>query len=92
MADKQAEAVAPPTYNDAIQHPNASYPKQPGTNPGMVQPPYPTQPGVNPGYPPYPQQQGGIAPYAQPGQPAYPPGVSNLRQLVLFHRVLLFVI
>jgi len=69
MADKQAEAVAPPSYNDAI------YPKQPGTNPGMVQPPYPTQPGVNIHNvnPPYPHQ-GGIAPYSQPGQPAYPPG------------------
>jgi len=59
MADKQAEAMAPPAYNDAM--------KQPATNPGMVNPPYPTQA-------PYPQQ-GFAAPYPpQPGQPPYPPG------------------
>ena len=62
MADKQAEAMAPPAYNDAM--------KQPATNPGMVNPPYPTQA-------PYPQQ-GFAAPYPpQPGQPPYPPGVRN---------------
>jgi len=62
MADKQAEAMAPPAYNDAM--------KQPATNPGMVNPPYPTQA-------PYPQQ-GFAAPYPpQPGQPPYPPGTNQ---------------
>ena len=71
MADKKDEAMgAPPTYNDAM------YPKQPGMNPGMVNPPYPPQAGVY--HPPYPQQ-GGMAPYpTQPGQPAYPPGVGTI--------------
>lgn len=74
MTDKKAEASAPPTYDDAM------YPKQPGTNPGMVQPPYPPQAGVyQPPYPPQPGAapypvQGGVAPYpTQPGVPAYPP-------------------
>ena len=86
MADKQAEAVAPPSYNDAI------YPKQPGTNPGMAQPPYPTQPGVNIHNvnPPYPQQ-GGIAPYSQPEQPAYPPGVATLRQKFLLYIFVIYI-
>ena len=79
MTDKKAEASAPPTYDDAM------YPKQPGTNPGMVQPPYPPQAGVyQPPYPPQPGAapypvQGGVAPYpTQPGVPAYPPQVSVL--------------
>ena len=67
MSDKKGEAVAPPSYSDAM------YPKQPASNPGMAQPPYPTQPGVY--QPPYPPQAG-VAPYpTQPGQPAYPPQV-----------------
>ena len=88
MTDKKAEAMAPPTYDDAM------YPKQPGANPemgqppyppqaGVYQPPYPPQPGVpyppQPGVAPYPMQ-GGVSPYpTQPGVPAYPPQVSLLR-------------
>ena len=68
MADKKSKAIgAPATYNDAM------YPKQPGMNPDMVNPPYPPQAGVY--QPPYPQQGGTESYPTQPRQPAYPPGV-----------------